>query len=189
MRHTYIHKRTFKYEDGGRPSLHLKQGTHCYFQLESLTFSMSTNIPPLLQFFRTSALVSVLIYEKEHTQKQPPGSLTIAKKHWHEKNVSYTQHIWSEKEKQLWYLNATTHPTMYNLGETPTACQHTRRLSCVFQLFVCYTSDKHISFNFIHHRFLHRPRNGLQYTLAMRVMWHEEYASSLFFNQITVVIV
>lgn len=48
-------------------------------QLESLSFSMSANIPPLLQFFRTSALVSVLIYEKEHTQKQQFGTLELPK--------------------------------------------------------------------------------------------------------------
>lgn len=53
--------------------------THYYFQLEGL--SRSANIPPLLQFFRTSALVSVLIYEKEHTQKQQSGNLTIANKY------------------------------------------------------------------------------------------------------------
>lgn len=57
----------------------LTRHTICYFQLESLSFSMSANIPPLLQFFRTSALVSFLIYEKEHTQKQQSGNLTIAK--------------------------------------------------------------------------------------------------------------
>lgn len=73
---------------------------------------MSANIPPLLEFFRTSALVSVLIYEKEHTQKQQSGNSTIAKKYWHEKNEDYTQHALSESEKQLQYLNETTHPPL-----------------------------------------------------------------------------
>lgn len=76
--------------EGGHLSVSYKANT--YFQLESLSLSMSGNIPALLQFFHTSALVSVLIYEKEHTQKQQSGNLTTANKYWHEKNEAYTQH-------------------------------------------------------------------------------------------------
>lgn len=50
---------------------------HYYFQLENLIFSVSANI---LQFFHTPVLISVPIYEKEHTQKQF-GNLTIANKY------------------------------------------------------------------------------------------------------------
>lgn len=137
--------------------------------MESLSFPMSANIPPLLRFFRTSALVSVLIYEKEHTQKQRCGNLTIAKKYWHEKKEDNTQHTWNEQKKQQYYLHGTTHPP-------PSDC-----IDKVFQPFFSCPFHVHLMGQILCPYFnqcnwLHRPHfNFTFHSCYMCAMWHEAY--------------